>query len=249
VASGNGKPTSADAQANPVVVSAQGAIERVVDDMSHHFVAAVQAAGYSANLTTDFYGNGVHGWYYWQRDLGSFLRWLRPQLDKSTVRPATFSYRTARVASNAWGWSFRHDSGLTVPNVNTAEEFVYLSGVSTTGLTAQGDGALRVTTPKGSFPARSLHEVTVGRTVSRIRANADGQLRIKVTIAEMATHPQVDFPGSGGPASMPRVQVTISAVRPPVPSTSHLWAIALAAFGVALVSATVIWRVRRRLAR
>jgi S-formylglutathione hydrolase FrmB len=247
VASGNGKATSADAHANPAVVGAQGAIERVVNDMSHHFVAAVEHAGFGANLTTDFYGNGVHGWYYWQRDLASFLGWLRPQLDKSLAPPATFSYRTARLTSAAWGWSFRHDSGLVVTNVNTAEEFAYLSHVSATGFTAAGDGTLRITTPKGSYPAGSLHEVTTGHVLTRIRANADGQLRIKVALGEMVTHPQLAFPASGAPASMPRMDVTISTVRPPVPNTSHLWAIALAAIGVALLSALVIWRVRRRL--
>jgi len=248
VASGNGSPTAADAHANPSVVGAQGAIERVVDDMSHHFVAAVRDAGLGANLTTDFYGNGVHGWFYWQRDLETFLRWLRPQLNKAPGRPTAFSYRTARVAANAWGWLFHHDSGLVVPNVNTAEEFIYLTHVSSSGLTAQGDGTLRITTPKGSYPTGSIHEVTVGHAVSRIRANSDGQLRIKVAFGDMATHPQQIFPASSAPASMPRTDVTISAVPPPIPSSTHLWEIALAAIAAALLSALVIWRMRRRFA-
>ena len=246
VASGNGRPTAADARANPGVVGAEGGIERVVDDMSHHFVAAVQAAGYGANLTTDFYGNGVHGWYYWQRDLTSFLAWLRPQLDKPFVAPASFSFRTARLTSSAWGWSFRHDSGLGVANVNTAEEFVYLSHVSPSGLTATGDGTLRITTPKGSYPVRSLHEVTVGPAVSRVRANDDGQLKLKVVLGRPAARSQVAFPANGAPANMPHVVVAIAAVAPPAPSSSHLWAIALGAIGVALLSVLLIWRVRRR---
>jgi len=249
VASGNGKPTSADAHANPAVVGAQGAIERVVDDMSHHFVTAVQNAGFSTNLTTDFYGNGVHGWYYWQRDLASFLHWLQPRLDKSPAPPPSFSYRTARVTSNAWGWSFHHDSGLAVPNVNIAEEFLYLSHVSSSGLIAQGDGTLRITTPKGSYPAGSMHEVTAGRVVSRVRASSDGRLRIEFAFGDMARHGQIVFPASGAPGSVPSVDVSISAVRPHVPTSSNLSAIALAAIGAALLSAFVIWRIRRRFAR
>jgi len=248
VASGNGTPTAADAHANQSVVGVQGAIERVVDDMSHHFVAAVRAAGFGANLTTDFYGNGVHGWYYWQRDLASFVRWLRPQLDKPLPVPATFSYRTARISSEAWGWSFHHDSGLTVRNVNTAEEFVYLSHVSLSGFTAQGDGTLRIVTPKGSYPARSFHDVTVGRAVTRMRADPVGQLRIKVRLGAAAVHSQLVFPAAGAPANMPRVDVSISPELPPAADSSALWIIAVAAIGAATVSLVVIWRMRRHLA-
>jgi S-formylglutathione hydrolase FrmB len=248
VASGNGTPTAADAHANPTVVGDEGAIERVVDDMSHHFVAAVRAAGLGANLTTDFYGGGVHGWYYWQRDLASFVRWLRPQLDKPLPTPATFSYRTARVSSGAWGWTFRHDSGLTLRNVNTAEEFVYLSHVSLSGFSARGDGTLRIVTPKGSYPARSFHDVTVGRVVTNIRANPAGQLRIKVTLGAAATHSQVVFPQAGAPAHMPGVDVSISAKSSPAADSSTLWIIAFAAIGAAAVSLVVIWRMRRHLA-
>jgi S-formylglutathione hydrolase FrmB len=247
VASGNGTPTAADAHANPSVVGAQGAIERVVDDMSHRFVAAVRNAGLDANLTTDFYGDGIHGWYYWQRDLGSFLRWLGPQLDKPLLRPATFSYRTARVVSSAWGWSFHHDSGLAVPNVNTAEEFVYLSHVSPSGLIAQGDGTLRITTPKGSYGVGSSDDVTVGRVTTRIRANPAGELRIKVVFGRAAKHSQVVFPAVGAPANTPRVEVSISPAPLPASHSAPLWVIAFGAIGAAMLSVVVIWRLRRHL--
>jgi len=247
VASGNGVPTSADAHANKGVVGAQGAIERVVDDMSHHFVAAVRAAGFGANVTTDFYGNGVHGWYYWQRDLASFLAWLGPQLNQPFASPASFSYRTARVVSGAWGWLFRHDSGLVVPNVNTAEEFMYLTGVSPSGFRVSADGAVRVTTPKGSYPAGSSHEVTVGEVATRVRANPAGQLRIKVALGAPAKHSQLIFPTAGAPPDTPSVDVSISPVSPSSQSSSRLWIIAVGAIAAAVLSLVVIWLMRRRL--
>ena len=248
VTCGDGTPTPADAHANPGVVGVEGAIARIVDDMSRHFVAAVRGAGLGANLTTDFYGSGVHGWYYWQRDLSAFLAWLSPQLDKPVAVPAAFSYRTARVSSAAWGWSFRHDSGIAVPKVNSAAQFVYLTGVSPRGFTAAGNGTLRVTTPRGAYPARSLRSVVVGRTATRVKADAAGRLTFRVVIGGPAARSQAVFPASGPPAGTPHVDVRVSAVPVPAPTSSRAWIVALvAAIGAALLSLLVIRRMRRRL--
>jgi S-formylglutathione hydrolase FrmB len=209
VASGNGTPTSADAPTNPGLVGILGLVELVVDDMSHHFVAAVHSAGLGANVTTDFYGNGIHAWYYWQHDLTSFLNWLRPQLNRPPVRLTSFSFRTARSTSSAWGWTFHYDSGLSVPNVNTAEEFVYLTHLSSRGFAAAGNGALRVLTPKGSYRAGSAHQIHVGGTTMTVTANRSGQLRFSVAIGPPAVAEQVDFPASGPPIGMPTIAVTI----------------------------------------
>lgn len=210
VASGNGTPTAADANTNPVVLAFEELTEEIVDDMSHHFVAALRQAGLGANVHTDFYGDGVHAWYYWQRDLTAFLHWLEPQLDKPLATPASFSFRTARSTSSAWGWSFRYDSGLSVPNVNTAEEFVYLRHVSLSGFTVAGNGTLEVTTPAGSFTPGSTHDVTVGKRTRATKADAAGQLSFPVAIGPPATAEQLVYPVSGPPAGMPHVAVSIS---------------------------------------
>ena len=209
VASGNGTPTSADAPINPAIRAYEGGVETVVDDMSHHFVAAVQAAGLGANVTTDFYGDGSHAWVYWQRDLVAYLRWLQPQLHRTVSRPSDFSFRTARATSAAWGWSFHYLSGLSVPNVNTAEQFVYLSHISANGLTASGNGTLQVTTPRGSYPSASLQTLTVGQVTMVARANRAGELTFSVAIGPPATSQQVDFPASGPPPTMHTVVVSI----------------------------------------
>jgi S-formylglutathione hydrolase FrmB len=209
VASGNGTPTAADDPTNPGLRGILGLVELVVDDMSHHFVTAVHSAGPGANVTTDFYGNGIHAWYYWQHDLTSFLHWLRPQLNRSSARPTSFSFRTARSTSSAWGWTFHYDSGLSVPNVNTAEEFVHLTHVSTRGLVAAGNGTLRVLTPISSYRAGSSHRIAVGATTTTARADHSGQLTFSVTIGPPASSEQVAFPASGPPPGMPEVAVTI----------------------------------------
>ena len=245
VASGDGRPTKADAQANPGVVGVEGGIERVVDDMSHHFVAAVRQAGLGANLTTDFYGPGVHGWYYWRRDLTAFLRWLRPQLGHTVSPPPTFSYRTARVTSQAWAWTFEHSSGVVVPNVNTAAEFVYLTHVSTRGLTAAGDGALHVTTPPGSYPARASFKVVARGAAKEVEADRAGRLTFDVALGAPATHSQLNFPAAGPPPGMARVDVTISAVPPPAHEASRAWIVVLVLVAGAAVLSFVVIKRRR----
>lgn len=225
VASGDGLPGALD---NPLLVallgaSKVGAIERTVDDMSHHLVGALQSAGLGAEVTTDFYGAGLHEWAYWQQDLRSFLAWWRPPAagpgaprpaPVSVHRPATFSFRTARAASAAWGWSFGHRSGLAIPTLNTAEEFVYLSGVSAGGLRAAGHGTLSVATPGSLYAAGSVHTVRVrgatGVTTQRVRASAAGALAFPVVLGPPARASQAQFPPAGPPPSFPSVRVTIS---------------------------------------
>jgi S-formylglutathione hydrolase FrmB len=248
VASGNGSPTAADANTNPTILAAQEETERIVDDMSHHFVAAVRRDGLGADLTTDFYGAGVHAWYYWQRDLKDFLEWLSPQLGRGGAAPSSFSFTTADAVSAAWGWTFRYATGLSIANVNTAEEFVYLSHVSANGFDAAGNGTLAVMTPKGSYRPDSLHEVAVGGVSRRIGANRAGQLRFSVRIGPPAVHSQDEFPTVGPPPSMPRVNVTISAVAQSAHSRSTSWTLPLATAGAALVAlcAVAFWRRGRR---
>jgi S-formylglutathione hydrolase FrmB len=50
------------------------AIERIVFDMSHRFVDALDANG--VPHVDDFYGGGYHGWPYWERE----LHWVLPQI-------------------------------------------------------------------------------------------------------------------------------------------------------------------------
>jgi hypothetical protein len=209
----------------------------------------VQQADLGPNLTTDFYGNGVHAWSYWQRSLASFLTWLRPQLNQSLVPPSAFTFRTARAESGAWGWSFRHRSGLTIANVNTAEQFVYLSRVSSSGFTAAGNGTLAVTTPAHSYPARSQQTVTAGRVTRTVTADAAGRLTFNVVIGPPATHAQTVFPAAGAPVNVPHVDVSITPVPAAVTKStsggSVAWLVALGVVGLAIVALVTVGIQRR----
>jgi S-formylglutathione hydrolase FrmB len=209
VASGNGTPGPVDAGVAPAVASLDALLESVVDDMSRHFVAALHADGLGAEVTTDFYGDGLHTWAYWQADLTGFLAWLEPQLSRPVAVPASFSFQTARVTSGAWGWSFTHRSGLTVRNVNTAESFVYLTGIGGAGFTAAGHGTLGIVTPAGSYEPGSTHTVTVGSTTRLLTAGPSGSLAFSIRLGPGATRPQSVFPDAGPPVGTPTVHVSI----------------------------------------
>ncbi|MGH2719724.1 MAG: alpha/beta hydrolase, partial [Actinomycetota bacterium] len=208
VASGDGIPGPLDGLLGPQALNEAIEIENVVDDMSQRFVSALRSAGLGREVTTDFYGDGVHDWSYFQADLDQFLVWLAPQLGRSRPAPTPFSFENARINSSAWGWTFAHHSGLSIPNVNTAEEFVYLTKVSRAGLTAAGHGTLAVTTPAGTFAPSSVHTVTAGGTKQRLTAGRNGSLSFRVTLGPQATMPQAVFP-AGPPPGTPQVQVSI----------------------------------------
>lgn len=209
VASGNGKPGPGDAGLGPVVGGLDATVESVVDDMGHRFVGALRAAGLGGQVTTDFYDDGLHDWNYWQSDLQAFLSWLEPQLGRSVPVPAGYSFRTARVTSSAWGWSFAHRSGLSVRNVNTAEQFVYLTSVGPRGFTAAGNGTLGVTTPSGLFRPHSVHVVRAGAVTLRVTAAASGALAFRVRLGPPARVVQTVFPADGPPSGTPKVTVSI----------------------------------------
>jgi len=65
VSSGDGVPNRGDD-------TAAGAVEAGIFLMSKQFVRALHRAGIP--VFTDFYGNGVHAWGYWQRELTKYVR-------------------------------------------------------------------------------------------------------------------------------------------------------------------------------
>lgn len=210
VAAGNGQPSPADLLTPAGTLAGQQILEQVVNDMSHHFVSALDAAGLGGQLTTQFSESGVHAWAYWQQDLSAFLSWLAPQLNRPLPVPRSFSFRSARQDSAAWGWTFTHSSGLSVRNVNTAEEFLYLTGVSRRGFTAAGHGMLEVGTAPGLYRPGSGHTVRVGAAFTRVRADRSGRLRFPVWLGPLASASQALFPPGGPPAGTPTVRVSIS---------------------------------------
>jgi S-formylglutathione hydrolase FrmB len=63
VSSGNGQAGPFDP---PTVDPTATALEQVMETSSKSFVAKLQQAG--VDVTSDFYGPGVHNWPYWERE-------------------------------------------------------------------------------------------------------------------------------------------------------------------------------------
>jgi S-formylglutathione hydrolase FrmB len=168
---GDGQPGDLD----PPGAASDG-VEYVVSLMNADFRAALRAAGVRGVDTATFHG--THAWPYWQRDLRELVAWMKPRFGDALRAPRSFDYRSARTTFAAWGWDFRV-SGRSV------REFVYMTGVSSRGLTATGSGRLKVTTPRGY---RGTYRVG-GRSVTA----KGGRLRFVVDLGPSHTKQQTDF--------------------------------------------------------
>lgn len=182
LASGNGFPGPLDPAPDPSNPSetisreagqtVAGLTEAEVWQMNQNLVKALDAAGIPH--TDFFYGNGTHSWPYWQRDLTKFLVWLAPYIGHPVAAPRSFSFRTARTAFSAWGWSF-------AVSHRDVREFVYLSRVGSGGFDALGSGSLAVTTPAQYRPGGD-YAVDVNATRLVIQADSSGSLNFGVDL-------------------------------------------------------------------
>ncbi|MGH9138003.1 MAG: alpha/beta hydrolase, partial [Acidimicrobiales bacterium] len=98
------------------------------------------------------YGPGTHEWHYWQADLHQWLPIVLATFAAPPSRPEAFDYRTARPSFSVDDWSFTVE--------RAAREFVDLTGVSVSGLTLRGSGAVDVVTPP-SYEPGATYEVAV----------------------------------------------------------------------------------------
>ena len=210
LASGNGLPGPLDPTLRPGAgnpgqtlsntggVVADGLTEGEIWDMNKAFVHVLDRAGIPH--TDYFYGDGTHSWPYWQRDLEHFLAWLAPYIGHPPPAPRAFSYRSARAAFSAWGWSFAA--------TRTVREFVYLSDVGRAGLTALGSGTLAVTTPALYIPG-ARYEIGGNAGRRTVTADADGRLAFTVDLGPSHELQQYRF-GDGATLGWRRTVVTIS---------------------------------------
>jgi hypothetical protein len=193
VASGNGLPgvyDNLDSSTGVEDAIGDGAIEAFVHAMNQAFSAALDAAG---NSSTEYcYGNGTHRWPYWLRDLAHFL----PQMSATFAKPQTvtpFNYRTVDAQFSMFGYQFSIN--------HVAEEFTYLSNVSSSGMSVVGDGELSVTTP-GNYSPGKLSSVTTRSSsltdgtrvlTQNVRADSTGQLRFDVNLGSPSPVRQLVF--------------------------------------------------------
>jgi hypothetical protein len=166
--------------------------------MNQAFDASLSAAG--VGHTTDFYGPGTHTWPYWTRELQRFLTWLAPTAGAPVGTPAGFALRSARPSFGAWGWTFQAHRAV--------EEFAYLTGIGSGGLTATGSGTLDVTTA-AVFRPGATYALRAGTTTRPISAGPDGRLRFTVDLGPSHLQQQTDF-GPAATAGWSRVTVSIT---------------------------------------
>jgi S-formylglutathione hydrolase FrmB len=135
---GNGEPGDASPGA-PQWSPGAGATEAGVNQENQGFIAALRAAGHSPYV--DSYGAGIHGWFYWERDLSAFLGRMPHGFwdGMGQGTPAAFDYETAEPVFRVWGWAFSARRDVS--------EFTYLSSVTDSGFTVRGSGELTVTAP------------------------------------------------------------------------------------------------------
>jgi S-formylglutathione hydrolase FrmB len=197
LASGNGTLGPFDNLLDPVGLVA-AVVESAAWSMNQAFAQALDVAGIPH--TDDFYGPGTHSLPYWKTDLKAFLPWVTHHLGGNTV-PPSFSYRSADPSFTAWGWSFQAQ--------RTVQEFMYLTGVSSGGLTAQGSGTLDVATDSLYRPG-AVYRITAGPSRFLVQAGTDGRLRFSVNLGPSHVLQQFDF-GPRATSSWDRVTVLIEA--------------------------------------
>lgn len=161
--SGNGQPGDATPGA-PAWNPSAGLTEEGIYQENQGFVAALGVAG--ERPFVDFYGPGIHDWFYWDRDLRQFLTRL-PTDFWSGAGPANrppvtgFTYQSAEPTFRVWGWTFTSHRDV--------QEFTYLSGVTPDGFTVRGSGRLSVTMPAAYVPGT---RVAVTNNVTHAAAGA-----------------------------------------------------------------------------
>ena len=177
IRSGDGSPgpyDDPDSSTDPV--------ELIVRMMNDAFIAALDQAGvHGADVEL---GAGTHTWPYWQRDLGEFAAWLRPQVGEPVPTPRRFEVESAHETVDAWGW--RLDTHRQV------REFLYLQARGPRRLTLTGSGRVDVRTPPDYRPGRS-YAVRGDAAKGKVTADRRGRLAFRVGLGPSHTTQQTEF--------------------------------------------------------
>jgi S-formylglutathione hydrolase FrmB len=146
-------------------------LESSTERRSRRFVDRMQALGLP--VTTDFYGNGMHSYRYWNRELGRALPLLTAAVADDRTPPSEFTYRSTERRFSVWGWTFQiEDRALP------AFTDVKVDGDT---IATTGNGTLVVTTPPRFTPGGSY---TVGGR--NVRADDDGRVRFSLAMGSTA---------------------------------------------------------------
>jgi S-formylglutathione hydrolase FrmB len=218
---GNGVPHPGD---NP----ATSPNEVGVYPMNLTFDAALTDAGVEHTFIDR--GYGTHDWPYREKDITAHLPLLMAILADPPPRPTAFDYRTGEDHSSAWGWKF--DVSHPMP------AFTLMQAVSSRGLTATGEGTLRVTSAPLYTPGHAV-DVRIADATTRVAVDATGRIAFDVTLA--GDQPVAVTLTAAGVIATPGPAPASSGELPATGSDDPLaWATA------GVVSALVLWRLRAR---
>lgn len=204
LASGNGLPGPLpDPNTGAAQLYFDRANERNVLRQTSLFAAALKTAG--VPYTFDAYGNGLHVWPYWRRDLQQWLPTLMAVFAAHTPPPTTFSFTAVEPTFSAWGY--------TVAMTRKVAEFATLTQVTAQGFALSGSGAAVVTTVGRYLPGHQYRisvTTAAGRLQGALTADAAGRLTIPITLGAANTVQQY-LPVKAGTRVTETAKITIAA--------------------------------------
>jgi S-formylglutathione hydrolase FrmB len=127
--------------------------------------------------TYNYYGAGTHTWPYWARDLREYLPRLMDRFADPPPPPRAVSYLSADDGWEHWHWR--------VALHREARAFSAIRHASRRGFALTGTGSATVTTPPYYTPRAYARVWMRGRglrSLTRLRADADGRLRLTVPL-------------------------------------------------------------------
>jgi pimeloyl-ACP methyl ester carboxylesterase len=181
VGNGNGTPCDPlDPLDRPTIVEPGEAATLV---MNQDFAAAARAA--HVDVTTNFYGCGVHTMRYAERNLHAF--WPIMVAAFGSPPRKTFDQRAIEPDFSVWGWAFHADP-------RRALEFLEVRNASKRGFALTGSGTETVVTGRLYNPGRRV--IVHGALPAAARADRKGRLRLRVDLGPAHTERQFRAGGS-----------------------------------------------------
>lgn len=154
--------------------------------MSKSFVN--QLNRFDVDVTTDFYGAGLHTGPYFTGQLERSLPMLMAALQQDRPVPSSFRYRSGERSFSVWGWKLTTSwSEPTFTDLVVDGKEIHLAG----------RGLVTVTTP-GKFKAGKTYQIRNRHMRQEVVADTDGSLTFTLDLGDTAREyrgPLKDRPG------------------------------------------------------
>ncbi len=191
VGGGNGVPTAEERRPegrdpNEPKLALVTTLETGTLAMSKSFVN--QLNRFDVDVTTDFYGAGLHTGPYFRAQLERSLPMLIAALQQDRPVPNAFRYRSGERSFSVWGWEFSTNwNEPTFTDLVVDGKEIHLSG----------RGLVTITTP-AKFKAGKTYRISNRRVRKEVVADAEGSLTFTLDLGDTARdyrNPLRDRPG------------------------------------------------------